>query len=577
MVASPHTEDVIGGRYRLENVIAEGGMAVVWRATDLQLKREVAVKMLKPASANDQTVAERFRREAIALARLHHPHIMPVYDCVDEDGQVALVMRLINGQSLRDLLDSQKSTNGGRAHTLSVHTTVHIGKAIASALAAVHEHGIIHRDIKPGNIMVVRTGEIWLTDFGIAKGVKSDQDDNTDLTRGDLMMGTAKYLSPELVQGKELDGRADIYSLGLVLYECLAGHVPFKGSNDQQVAIARLQRDPTPLGGLRHDVPGTVIEVIHKMLRRKPENRYQTADEVVEALDNAMRHVHDAITPANGLDAGARTRTQRSAPLDPLMQKRVEEARARAAAENVVPTAAQRNDTPPRGQAAIAPQRDTTPKSTARPQRALPKKQQTQTKRNMAPIAALIVAAAVMAILLWNGLQNTKSSTVIPSGQTAGSPVVGAVSLKSVRSYDPNGDDGVENESQVPLLLDNNPATAWTTVCYGDKYFGSKGGLGLVLELSGNGIGTITANFTNGPWSAEIYSSESETMPAKFEDWGVRTAHAYSDNAGNGTFNVQTPGRWMLLKLVEISASSSCSNANPYKGSISDLSFTSAP
>ena len=200
--------------------------------------------MLKESVINDRMVAERFRREGIALARLHHPHIMPVYDCIEEDDQVALVMRLIQGQSLRELLDSQRSTNGNKAHTMSVYTTVHIGKAIASALAVVHREGIIHRDIKPGNIMMVRTGEIWLTDFGIAKGVKSNANDSTDLTRADLMMGTAKYLSPEQVQGRDMDGRADIYSLGLVLYECLAGHVPFKGDNDQQVAIARLQRDP---------------------------------------------------------------------------------------------------------------------------------------------------------------------------------------------------------------------------------------------------------------------------------------------------------------------------------------------
>ena len=216
-----NSDDVIGGKYRLDRVIAEGGMAVVWRATDIQLRREVAVKMLKPNIASDEVVAERFRREAIALAQLHHKHIMPVYDCIDEDGQVALVMQLINGQSLRDLLDRDRSSNGGKASVLSVHTTVHIGKAIAAALGAVHAEGIVHRDIKPGNIMMMRTGEIWLTDFGIAKGVKSDQDDNTDLTRPDLMMGTAKYLSPEQVQGRDLDGRADIYSLGLVMYECL--------------------------------------------------------------------------------------------------------------------------------------------------------------------------------------------------------------------------------------------------------------------------------------------------------------------------------------------------------------------
>ena len=575
MVAHSHSEDILGGRYRLENVLAEGGMAVVWRATDLQLRREVAIKMLKESVINDRMVAERFRREGIALAKLHHPHIMPVYDCIEEGEQVALVMRLIQGQSLRELLDSQRATNGNKAHTMSVYTTVHIGKAIASALAVVHAEGIVHRDIKPGNIMMVRTGEIWLTDFGIAKGVKSNENDSTDLTRADLMMGTAKYLSPEQVQGRDLDGRADIYSLGLVLYECLAGHVPFKGENDQQVAIARLQRDPTPLAGVRHDVPGTVIEVIHKMLRRKPENRYQTADEVVEALDNALSHVHDAATPPAGLDTHGGSRNGSRAPLDPLMQKRVAEARARAQAREVEVAeedADRRSDTP---RSTPAVRRDATPQHINRSKKALPKKQQTQTKKNMVPIAAVIVAALVMGVLLWNGLQNTKSSTIAPG--SSNSPVIGAVSLTSVRSYDPNGDDGVENEAQIPLLLDNNPATSWTTVCYGDRYFGSKGGLGLVLEMSGTGIGTITANFGNGPWNAEVYSVDSPTVPARLEDWGLRVANGYGENAGVGTFKVQTPGHYMLLLLREIGRSGSCSNANPYKGVINDVSFASAP
>lgn len=569
MVAAMNPEDVIGGKYRLDSVLAEGGMAVVWRATDIHLRREVAVKMLKPSIASDVIVAERFRREAIALAQLHHKHIMPVYDCIEENDQVALVMQLINGQSLRDLLDRERSSNGGRASTLSVHTTVHIGRAIASALGAVHAEGIVHRDIKPGNIMMMRTGEIWLTDFGIAKGVKSDQDDNTDLTRPDLMMGTAKYLSPEQVQGRDLDGRADIYSLGLVLYECLAGNAPFKGENEQQVAIARLQRDPTPLGGIRHDVPSTVIDVIHKMLRRKPENRYQTAEEVVAALGEAMRTVHDAITPADGLTGTDRQRTKRSEPLDPLMKRRVEEARRLAGGETP-----RGEDMPGGGTDTV--RTDDTPTSARRTRgSALPKRQRTRAGRNMIPVVTVFVIAAVMAMLLWNGLRNTRSS--VPAAGDAAQAPIAAVSLNAVRSYDPNGDDGNENEAQVPLLLDNNPGTAWTTVCYGDRYFGSKGGLGLVLELSGSGIGTITANFGNGPWAAEVYVSDAPGVPARIEDWGLRVADGYGENAGTGTFAVKTPGRHMLLLLREIGRSNTCSGTNPYKGVINDLGFSSAP
>jgi len=582
MVAHSHSEDILGGRYRLDSVINTGGMAVVWRATDLQLHREVAVKMLKDSVAGDRTTVERFRREAIALAQVRHPHIIPVYDCIDEGWRVALVMQLINGQSLRELLDSRRGGNGGRAHTLSVYTTVHVGRAIASALAVVHERGMVHRDIKPANIMMVRSGEIWLTDFGIAKGVKSSENDNTDLTSADLMMGTAKYLSPEQVQGKELDGRADIYSLGLVLYECLAGHVPFKGDNDQQVAIARLQRDPTPLAGIRNDVPSTVLNVIHTMLRRKPENRYGTAEEVVAALDDAMAHVHDAVTPPTGLPgAGSSTSSRTSEPLDPLMRQRVEEAKAAAAGSNSAAaggnSAAAGSTSAAAGSGApadVSQRRDATPQSNERARTGLPRRQRTRTGRALLPVALVVVASLVMGVMLWNGLRNTRS---VAPGDVAAAPQLPAVSLKAVRSYDPNGDDGTENESQVPALLDNNPATVWTTVCYGDRYFGSKGGVGLVLELSGTGIGTIAANFANGPWHAEVYTADTETMPARFEDWGLRVADQYGENPGMGTFDVRTPGRWMLLMLREAGRSAGCSNANPFKGSLSDLSFTSAP
>lgn len=560
MAASRHSNDLIGGRYLLEGTIASGGMADVWRARDLNLGRTVAVKLLRESVADDPVIAERFRREAQALAKLTHPNIVPVYDCVEEHGQVALVMRLIEGKSLRTLLD--EAGDDGRAGQLTVHLTVHIGRAIAAALAKAHEENILHRDIKPGNILIMERGEVLLTDFGIAKPLKASEDDQTDLTRRDIMMGTAKYLSPEQVQGRTLDARADIYSLGLVLYECLAGNVPFKGDNDQATAIARLERDPTPLGGIRADVPSTVIAVIHKMLRRKPENRFSSCHEVAEALETAIKHVHDAITPADGFSSTASApTTQRPRPVlnDPLMPQR----------EVRLPTSQPRDTTP----AALRVVRDKTPRGVARADSALPASQRTSVKRNYIPIALLLVAAMVMSVMLWRGLENTKSSTIT---SVVDNVVVGPVSVTSIRSYDPNGDDGLENEDMIPFLTDNNPDTSWTTVCYGNQYFGSKAGVGILVQLSGIGLGTLATTFGTAPWSAEVFASTSETVPTSLDGWGLRVANASSLTAGAATFEVASPARNVLLVLREAGRSSTCSNNNPFKGSLSDLSFTSA-
>lgn len=569
MAVSRSTHDLIGGRYRLDGAIASGGMADVWRATDMQLGREVAVKLLRASVADDKTVAERFRREARSLARLTHPNIVPVYDCVEEpDGQVALVMRLIRGKSLRDLLDEAGDAHG--PGQISAYLTVHIGKCVAAALAKAHAENIVHRDIKPANILITEKGEILLTDFGIAKPLKSSEDDGTDLTRVDIMMGTVKYLSPEQVQGRPLDGRADMYSLGLVLYECLAGKAPFKGENDQATAVARLERDPTPLGGIRTDVPTTVINVIHKMLRRKPETRFEDCGEVVLALDEAMRNLHDAITPASGLQPSSSSASRtRSVPLDPLM--------ANATARRL--TSVPNDNTPPRDtrnnreSRPAKDVRDTTPRGSVRSKEALPKKQRTSTKRSYIPIAALLVTSLVMAAMLWRGLQNT---------QDAGGPVItdgaefASVNLIGVKSFDPDGDDKVENEDLLPLLLDSDPISEWTTVCYGNEFFGSKAGVGVVASLSGVGIGDLIATFANAPYSADVFVSTADTAPTTVEDWGLRVGTTYSKDAGPATFAIDAPARHVLLLLREIGRSNSCSNANPFKGRVSSLTFTSA-
>ena len=560
MAASRSSDDYIGGRYRLEGCIASGGMADVWRATDTHLGREVAVKLLRASVADDPVVAERFRREAKSLAKLTHPNIVPVYDCIEEvDGQVALVMRLIRGQSLRELLDD--AGDGYGPGQISAHLTVHIGKSIAAALAKAHSENILHRDIKPGNILVMKNGEVLLTDFGIAKPLKASEDDGTDLTRVDIMMGTAKYLSPEQVQGRNLDARADIYSLGLVLYECLAGTVPFKGDNDQATAVARLERDPTPLGGIRTDVPSTVINVIHKMLRRRPEHRYEDCTEVVQALDDAMRNLHDALTPVEGMSPsiGAPTMRTRQAPLDPLMTPKPPRDF----------TLVTNDDTPQR---APMPPRDRTPRGAPRTKQALPAHRKTNTKRNYVPIALLLALAAVMSFMLWKGLQGTKSTSI--PGVIDNVEIV-HVDLVGIKSYDPKGDNE-ENDSMLPALLDNNPATQWTTVCYGNKYFGSKEGVGIVLQLSGIGMGQLKANFANGPYSFDVFVTTSETIPASLADWGLRVGNKYSTDSGLATVDVKQPARNVLLMLREMGRSGTCSVANPHKTVMNDLSFTSA-
>lgn len=538
-------------------------MADVWRATDMQLRREVAVKLLRSSVADDKTVAERFRREARSLARLTHPNIVPVYDCVEEpDGQVALVMRLIKGKSLRDLLD--EAGDGHAPGRISAYLTVHIGKCIAAALAKAHAENIVHRDIKPANILITEKGEILLTDFGIAKPLKSSEDDGTDLTRVDIMMGTVKYLSPEQVQGRPLDGRADMYSLGLVMYECLAGKVPFKGENDQATAVARLERDPTPLGGLRTDVPSTVINVIHKMLRRKPETRYEDCNEVVTALDEAMRNLHDAVTPAGGLEPISSR--ARQAPLDPLIPQRPQRSLVAVPGD---PTP-QRNPAPERVRAET---RDATPRGSARTRQALPARQRTSTPRSYVPIALLLVAAMVMAVMLWRGLRNTES-TGIPT--VIDDVTIESVNLVGVSSYDPDGSDKVENDEMLPLLIDGNPASEWTTVCYGNEFFGSKAGVGVVATLSGVGIGDLVATFANAPYSADVFVSTAETVPATLDEWGLRVATSHGTQAGPATFEVETPARHVLLLMRQIGRSNSCSNANPFKGRIAELGFTSA-
>lgn len=527
----PEPNTVIAGRYRLDVAWAHGGMADVWKATDLQLSRTVAVKLLKPHLAADGTVAERFRREAIAAASLTHPNIVTVYDAVGDEGRQAVIMEFIDGKSLRSLLDEKKR--------LTPKLTVHIGTGICSALDAAHANGIIHRDVKPGNVLVTRDARVMLADFGIAKALNASEGD--DLTSDNIMMGTAKYLSPEIVRGKTLDGRADLYSLGLVLYECLSGKVPFVSDNDADTALARLQREPTDLGHLRPTLSPRLVRIVHKLLARNPDHRFQTGEETRVALLAALDEVRDdqvALTPPAGqkITVGPRIAPGRTP----------DEARERPSARS------------PRRSGLLAGAGGFMRTTTAR----------------LLMATVVLTGLVIAAVLRTNDPQNVV--TPQDAAPAVVEPlVVGPATIVSVNSFDPKGDDGVENEEIVGLLVDKNPQSAWATSCYADKFFGSKGNVGLLVTLSGASTGLLRVNFANGPWGAEIYGAAG-TPPSGFEGWGAPLAKEYRTRGEIVKFPVSTPVTHLLIVLTEIGKSSACSANNPFQGRINEVAFVPA-
>ena len=265
---------ILGGRYRLVEPLARGGMATVWIADDPVLSRRVAVKILRSDLAIDEGTRARFRHEAIAAARLSHPNIVSTYDTGDDDGVAYIVMELIDGPTLRHLIDQR----GG----LPVAEVIRIGKQVADALDAAHRAGLVHRDVKPANVLVPPAGPVKVTDFGIAKAAGTD-----DLTRTGTVMGTARYLSPEQVNGRPTDARTDVYALGLLLYEALLGHPPFGGDTDIATAMARLTTSAPAVRAERPEVSQALDDVIHRCMARQPAARFSSAAEVRDALDRA--------------------------------------------------------------------------------------------------------------------------------------------------------------------------------------------------------------------------------------------------------------------------------------------------
>jgi serine/threonine-protein kinase len=265
---------LLGGRYQVGELLGYGGMAEVHRGRDLRLGRDVAIKMLRTDLARDATFQERFRREAQNSAALNHPAIVAVYDTGEEISSTGeklpfIVMEFVNGRTLKEVLAQEGRIQPRRA--------LEIIADICAALEFSHRHGIIHRDIKPGNVMITQNGQVKVMDFGIARALASGA---TTMTQTSAVIGTAQYLSPEQARGEAVDARSDVYAAGCVLFELLVGHPPFVGDSPVSVAYQHVREEPRAPSSINREVPPDVDAIVLKALSKNPINRYQSAQEM---------------------------------------------------------------------------------------------------------------------------------------------------------------------------------------------------------------------------------------------------------------------------------------------------------
>jgi len=273
------------GPYKITSYLGQGGMATIYRAKQLTLDRDVALKVIHPALKDDQSFILRFKREASIVAKLNHPNIVPVYDFGEFEGVSYIVMRFIEGQTLKDVLTDQK---------LGTKQILDILRPVADALAYAHSRGVLHRDVKPSNVLIDTEGNVYLADFGLARIAQS----NESTLSQEMIIGSPQYISPEQGKGEQADERSDIYSLAVVVYEMFTGRVPFAGDTPYTTILGHIN-DPLPLPRQYNPKMSPAVEqVIVKALAKDKEKRFRTVREFMRALDNAARGPVDDNEPA---------------------------------------------------------------------------------------------------------------------------------------------------------------------------------------------------------------------------------------------------------------------------------------
>ncbi len=549
-------------------------MAEVWEGYDQVLARPVAVKILHEHLAADEIFRERFRREAITAARLAHPGVVATYDTGIDAGTAYIVMELVRGWTLRQLL--------GRQGSLELPLAVGLARQVSDALAYAHRSGLIHRDVKPANVLLAE--DDWgvlrakVTDFGIAK---ASEGLGQDLTNTGMVLGTPKYLSPEQIRGEEPDARADLYSLGVVLYEMVAGQPPFVGKTDMAIALAHLNDPPVPLIQRRHDTPPALDRIVGDLLAKDPARRVPTAAALSQALGRVAQSGLPGGRPASAAPfssdrsgSGGASRPNSPTPSGPLQAG----PGAPASTTNGIagPVGGPPTGSGPRanrsGPYAAVPLGQPGPgrappgqfgpgghpRGGALPGRAGtspadPRSSPPHRRRHLVGVGVVVACVALVALILAGVLLLETQGKGSSSG-TGGTGSATAIAVQNVTVFMANN-RRPDNPDQTKNTFDGNQSTVWSTDIYRSPTFGGLyPGIGLAIDLgSSHALHRLSVTSATQGWAAQAYTSATAVATGQsVSAWGSPTA-TQTDIRGNTTFDLGGhQGRYVLLWLTNL-------------------------
>ena len=438
--------ELISERYELEELVGTGGMSSVYRAHDKLLERDVALKVLHEQFTAEGDYVERFRREARSVAQLSHPNIVTVIDRGEQDGRQFIVFEYCEGENLKALI--------ARKGPLPEREAVELALQIARALGFAHEHGLVHRDVKPQNVLLNGDGETKVTDFGIARSL----DVHGGLTQTGTVMGTSDYISPEQARGSRVDAQSDIYSLGAVLYEMLTGEVPFPGDNFVSVALRHINEPVPSVRARRPDVSPRLDAVVQRAMAKDPRDRFGSMDELCAELSASLEEPDNATWGAETMVVAPERRLsrRRSAPRPP------------AERPSVWPL--------------------------------------------IMLLAGLAVLAGILAaVFTFTGSTSTLTKLVHKASGGGAAPAK-PVHLTGLTSYDPEGDNRTEHSEDARFATDGDPGTYWTTERYSDGL--GKSGVGVVLDAgSARKLTQMTVSTDTAGFTAQIQAGSSSSGP----------------------------------------------------------------